>query len=140
MPGAAALLREIAARNVPHLICTGSPRAMAELLVKESGLDAFVDPARLVCNGDEQLEGATKADARYWRGLLGTVDPARVIGFDDHPHSARCLLEAGRIGRVAAAPSVPRSDFAALECEFPGRVFLIEGLPQLFTDSDLPRR
>jgi len=124
VPGARALVEQIKAMQVPFVVCTGSPRSLAELFLKQTGLDQLVPAHQLFCWGDSPV---SKADPEFWVPILKEHPRGQVVALDDHPHSVEYVMGAGQIRAVLALPSVPTERFAPLQARFPGRIRVVEG-------------
>lgn len=124
VPGARALIEQIQAIQVPFVVCTGSPRSLAELFLKQTGLDHLVSPQQMFCWGDSAV---SKSDPEFWVPILENRPRGQMVALDDHPHSIEYVMGAGQIGAVVALPSVPAEKFAPLQARFPGRIKLVEG-------------
>ena len=124
IPGARALVEQIKAIQVPFVVCTGSPRSLADLFLRQTGLDQLVSAQQMFCWGDSHL---SKADPEFWVPILKELPRGQIVALDDHPHSIEYVMGAGQIGAVMALPSVPTEKFAPLQARFPGRIKLVEG-------------
>lgn len=124
IPGARALVEQIKAIQVPFVVCTGSPRSLADLFLRQTGLDQLVSAQQMFCWGDSHL---SKADPEFWVPILKELPRGQIVALDDHPHSIEYVMGAGQIGSVMALPSVPAEKFAPLQARFPGRIKLVEG-------------
>ena len=122
IPGARELLEEIRDLKAHLVVCTGSPRSLAQLFLRQAGLEQFVAADKLFCWGDTQY---AKSDPEFWRPILRSEDRNRVIAIDDHPHSVEYVLGAGGIGGVIALPSVEEHRFAPLMQTYPQRIKLV---------------
>jgi beta-phosphoglucomutase-like phosphatase (HAD superfamily) len=123
VPGARALLEEIRALRVPLVVCTGSPRPLAERFLSDTGLNHLVDGTQLYCWGDTKF---SKGDPGFWDPILDGIARDRVVALDDHPHSAEYVLGVGRIGKLIANPSIPPEGFESITTKFPDRIKLIK--------------
>jgi phosphoglycolate phosphatase-like HAD superfamily hydrolase len=121
--GARSLLETVHSLGAPLVVCTGSPRPLAQRFLVEAGLSDLVEARNLYCWGDTEY---SKADAAFWTPILGGINRQKIIALDDHPHSAEYLLKVAHVGALVALPSVDREKFQELEAEFPGKITIIE--------------
>jgi beta-phosphoglucomutase-like phosphatase (HAD superfamily) len=121
--GARELLLTVRQMGTPLIVCTGSPRPLAERFLAEAGVADLVESRNLYCWGDTEY---SKADAEFWVPILDGIDRQNVIALDDHPHSAEYLLKVAKVGAAFVLPSVGTEKFRDLESEFPGRIVIIE--------------
>lgn len=121
--GARELLLTVRQMGTPLIVCTGSPRPLAERFLAEAGVEDLVESRNLYCWGDTEY---SKADAEFWVPILDGIDRQNVIALDDHPHSAEYLLKVAKVGAAFVLPSVGTEKFRDLEAEFPGRIVMIE--------------
>jgi len=108
-PGARDLLTGLRGR-MPVGVATNSQRALAELALSSTGLDALVDV--VVCV--EDVAAPKPAPDVYLRAcaLLG-ADPSQSVGFEDSPVGARAARAAGLW--VVGCPSVPEPPIEAAD-------------------------
>lgn len=123
IPGADRLLEHLDRLRIERLHCTGSPRTVARMLLRESGLSRLVSDERLVCCGDTTLN---KEDQAYWDTVLGERDRSRVIGFEDHPHGTAWLHRLARVAITYVRPSVALEQFEALRSRDGARIVTVK--------------
>lgn len=122
VPGARKLLEEASRIGVSVIVCTGSPRALAERFIRDSDLEDLVSCDKLFCWGDTAF---SKKDGEFWNHALGSTNRERIIALDDHPHSAELVLAVGGIGGAVVLPSVPVRSFDTVLSRHGQRVRLV---------------
>lgn len=143
IPGADTLLKVLADNNVNSILCTGSPRVIAEMLLKSIRAYDLFPAGRLHCSGDEHLGGYNKGASDYWDIIgLPAAEQASTVAFDDHPHSAANILSATKIPllvlRVNSSPEDTHyfDALKKLREDFGARVHIIEDWAEILPEKN----
>jgi HAD superfamily hydrolase (TIGR01509 family) len=116
MPGLSALHNRIVAHDLPWAVATSSPRAHAQEILKQLGLD---HSCRSIAGGDEVVHGKPAPDIYLLAAERLGVHPRKCLAFEDSAPGCHSAAAAGMM--VVAIPNndTEADDFSMADYLYP---------------------